>query len=98
VSRGPRASNELLEGNLSRGILRLAVPMLASSLLQNAQSLINLFWVGRLGASAVAALALSGTILMMLFPIVMGMAAGNTVIPMLLMAWFQTGRWKRRSV
>ena len=45
-----------------------------SALLQNAQSLIDLFWVGRLGSDAVAALAVSGTVLMALFPMVMGMS------------------------
>jgi len=54
--------------------------MLVSSLLQNAQNLIDLFWVGRLGSASVAALALSGTVLMMLFPVVMGTAAGTVAI------------------
>lgn len=63
-----------------RGILRLAIPMLVSSFLQNAQSLIDLYWIGRLGADAVAALAIGGTVLMMLFPLVMGMAVGTVAI------------------
>lgn len=69
--------NHLTEGSLPRGILRLAVPMLVSALLQNAQSLIDLYWIGRLGADSVAALAIGGTVLMMLFPLVMGMAVGT---------------------
>jgi len=71
---------KLTEGSLARVILRLAVPMLVSSLLQNAQSLIDLYWIGRLGADAVAALAIGGTVLMMLFPLVMGMAVGTVAI------------------
>jgi putative MATE family efflux protein len=72
--------NHLTEGSLPRGILRLAIPMLVSALLQNAQSLIDLYWIGRLGADAVAALAIGGTVLMMLFPLVMGMAVGTVAI------------------
>ncbi len=72
--------NHIIDGSLARGILRLAVPMLVSSLLQNAQSLIDLYWIGRLGADAVAALAIGGTVLMMLFPLVMGMAVGTVAI------------------
>lgn len=72
--------NHLTEGSLPRGILRLAIPMLVSALLQNAQSLIDLYWIGRLGADSVAALAIGGTVLMMLFPLVMGMAVGTVAI------------------
>ena len=58
----------------------LAWPMFVSTTLQNLQSVIGLFWVGRLGSEAVAALAMSGTILMMLFPVVMGLATGTIAI------------------
>lgn len=58
----------------------LAGPMLLSSILQNAQSLIDLFWVGRLGKDAVAALALSGTALMLLFPFIMGLSTGTVAL------------------
>ncbi|NQU40068.1 MAG: MATE family efflux transporter [Lentisphaerae bacterium] len=74
------AQNDLTEGRLGVGLFRLAGPMLLSSVLQNIQSLIDLFWVGRLGSSSVAAMALSGTILMMIFPLVMGMSAGTVAL------------------
>lgn len=70
-------NNHLTEGNIIYGLTALAGPMFISALLQNAQSLIDLYWVGRLGSDAVAALALSGTILMLLFPVIMGMSAGT---------------------
>jgi putative MATE family efflux protein len=55
-------------------------PMLISALLQNAQSLIDLFWVGKLGPDAVAALALSGTILFLMWPLVMGLSVGTVAL------------------
>lgn len=58
----------------------LAWPMFVSTTLQNLQSVIGLFWVGRLGSDSVAALAMSGTILMMLFPVVMGLSTGTIAI------------------
>jgi putative MATE family efflux protein len=73
-------SNPLTEGSLPRSLLRLAGPMFASALLQNAQSLIDLFWVGRLGPDAVAALALSGTVLFLMWPLVMGLAVGTVAL------------------
>jgi putative MATE family efflux protein len=70
-------SNPLTGGSLLSGIRTLAWPMFAAALLQNAQSLIDLFWVGRLGSTSVAALAMSGTVLMTLFPVVMGLCVGT---------------------
>jgi putative MATE family efflux protein len=72
--------NDLTSGSLLRGIFRLAGPMFLSAQLQNLQTLIDLFWVGRLGADAVAALSIGGTILMLLFPFVMGMAVGTVAL------------------
>jgi putative MATE family efflux protein len=54
--------------------------MLVSALLQNLQSVIDLFWVGRLGPTAVAAVAMGGTILMVLFPMLMGMSVGTVAL------------------
>lgn len=75
-----RNTNDLTTGKISTCLLKLAGPMFASAMLQNLQSLINLFWVGKLGSDAVAALAMGGTILMLLFPIVMGAATGTVAM------------------
>ena len=73
----PETNNTLTSGSLASGLLKLSGPMLVSALLQNLQSIIDLFWVGRLGANSVAALAMSGTILMMLFPVFLGLSTGT---------------------
>ncbi|MDD3604985.1 MAG: MATE family efflux transporter, partial [Kiritimatiellae bacterium] len=76
-----RRNREVLtEGGLLKAIAVLAVPMLAGAVLQNVQSLIDLFWVGRLGSRAVAAVAMSGTILMVLFPMLMGLSTGTIAL------------------
>jgi putative MATE family efflux protein len=77
VSDGTPARNHLTSGGILKGILALAGPMFISAQLQNLQSLIDLYWVGRLGSNAVAAISISGTTLMLLFPIVMAMSAGT---------------------
>lgn len=74
------ASNPLTDGHLLSGLLRLAGPMAASALLQNAQTLIDLFWVGRIGSHAVAGVAVGGTVQMLLAPLVFGMAAGTVAV------------------
>lgn len=75
-----RNTNDLTTGKIFTCLLKLAGPMFAGAMLQNLQSLIDLFWVGKLGSNAVAALAMSGTILMLLFPIVMGTATGTVAM------------------
>ncbi|MDD5676967.1 MAG: MATE family efflux transporter [Kiritimatiellae bacterium] len=75
-----RNINDLTTGPILKSLMKLAGPMFAGAMLQNFQSLINLFWVGKLGSDAVAALAMSGTILMLLFPIVMGAATGTVAM------------------
>jgi len=70
-------NNLLTEGSLIRGLAGLATPMLVTAVLQNLQSLIDLYWVGRLGAVAVASVAISGTVLMVLMPLLMGISTGT---------------------
>lgn len=54
--------------------------MLASAILQNAQTLIDLYWVGRLGPSTMAAVAMGGTVMMMIFPLFMGLSTGTVAL------------------
>jgi len=73
-------SGDLTEGSILRALGRLATPMLVGGILQNLQSLIDLFWVGRLGSSAVASVAVSGTVLMLLMPLLMGASTGTVAL------------------
>ena len=70
----------LTSGSLSKSLMILSGPLLLSALLQNAQSLIDLFWVGRLGSVAVAGVALAGTVFMLLFPMIMGLTTGTVAL------------------
>ncbi len=76
-----RPSHELItEGNVLWALGLIAMPMLIGAILQNVQSLIDLFWVGSLGPNAVAAVAMAGTILMVLFPMLMGISTGTVAL------------------
>ena len=75
-----KSKDTITEGSILRAIGSLSVPMLAGAVLQNLQSLIDLFWVGRLGPEAVAGVAMSGTVLMVLFPMLMGLCTGTTAL------------------
>ena len=70
----------LLSGSLLRALATLSIPMLLSGALQEVQSLIDLFWVGRLGPHAVAAVSMSGIILFLLSPVAMGLMIGTVAL------------------
>lgn len=72
--------SQLTSGSHLRAILLLSGPMLISALLQNAQTLIDLYWVGRLGPQAIASVAMGGTVMMMIFPLFMGLSTGTVAL------------------
>ena len=74
------ARSPLLSGSLLRAMAVLSVPMLLSGALQETQSLIDLFWVGRLGPYAVAAVAMPGIVLFLLAPVAMGLMVGTVAL------------------
>src|SRR3954463_5556656 len=71
----------LLEGSIPRSLFLLAVPIMAANILQVAYQIIDAFWVGRLGAAAVAAVSISMPLMFVLVAAGMGFAiAGTTLI------------------
>jgi putative MATE family efflux protein len=74
-------SNKLLEGPIIRSLLALAVPIALANVLQAAYQLIDAFWVGRLGGSAVAAVSVSTPIMFLTIALGAGLAiAGSTLV------------------
>jgi putative MATE family efflux protein len=52
------AKDEITEGSIPRALLVLAAPLVAQNFALVAQSVVDIFWVGRLGEEAVAAVGL----------------------------------------
>src|SRR6476661_501131 len=74
-------SKSLLEGPILKSLLSLAIPIALANILQAAYQLIDAFWVGRLGASAVAAVSVSTPVMFLTIGLGAGMAiAGSTLI------------------
>lgn len=71
---------EIVEGSLSRALLVLAAPLLAQNLVQVAQQVIDLFWLGRLGADAVAAVGLNFPLISLLGVVAIGTQVGTQVL------------------
>ncbi|HEX4294608.1 MAG TPA: MATE family efflux transporter [Rhizomicrobium sp.] len=71
----------LLEGSIPRSLFLLAVPIMGANILQVAYQLVDAFWVGRLGADAVAAVSVTMPIMFLIVAAGMGFAiAGTTLI------------------
>ena len=51
---------DLLNGNILTALTELAVPIMATSLVQMAYNLTDMAWIGRVGSSAVAAVGGAG--------------------------------------
>lgn len=50
----------LLDGPIFKGLTKLAVPIMATSMVQMAYNMIDMIWIGRLGSGAVAAIGAAG--------------------------------------
>jgi len=52
--------NSLVEGNIFKELIKLAIPIMGTSFLQMAYNLIDMIWIGRIGSKAVAAVGTAG--------------------------------------
>jgi putative MATE family efflux protein len=76
----PSRQTRLLQGPIGSALARLALPMVAGNLLQTGYQLTDAYWVGRLGAAAVAAVAVSLPVMFLVIAAGAGLAiAGATL-------------------
>jgi len=68
------------DGSLNRVILLLAVPMVLEMVLESLFAVVDVFWVGRLGANAVATVGLTESLLSVIFAVGMGLSLSTTAM------------------
>src|ERR1700761_5662990 len=69
-----------LEGPIGTALIRLAIPIILGNILQTGYQLTDAFWVGRLGAAAVAAVSVSFPVTFLVIALGAGLAmAGATL-------------------
>ncbi len=65
---------------LKKAIFLLAVPMILELVMESTFAVVDIYFVGKLGASAVAAVGLTETYMFLLYSIAMGLSMGVTAI------------------
>ena len=66
--------------NLNRAILLLAIPMVLEMVLESLFAVTDVFWVGRLGANAVATVGITESMLALVFAIGLGVSMSTTAM------------------
>src|SRR5438045_4836355 len=67
-------------GSLNRAILLLAVPMVLEMVLESLFAVVDVAWVGRLGADAVATVGLMESMLSLIFSVGFGLSLSTTAM------------------
>ena len=75
-----KKQKDLTEGSIFRSLVSLAWPIIMANILHTMYQLIDTFWLGRLGANAVASVSLSFPILFLVLSLGGGLTLAGTVI------------------
>src|SRR3954449_5867072 len=71
---------EYTEGPIDRAILLLAIPMVLELVLESVFAVVDVFFVSRLGAAAIATVGLTESLLTLIYAIAIGLGSGATAI------------------
>src|SRR5262252_8954356 len=72
--------HDLTSGSLTRNLLRTSAMMLVGMVFQTLYFLVDLYFVGRLGKTAVAAVSLSGNLMFLVLALTQTLGVGTTAL------------------
>jgi len=71
---------DFTEGSISRAVLLLATPMVLEMFMESLFAIVDVFWVSRLGANAVATVGLTESMFALVFSVAMGVSMSATAM------------------
>src|SRR5438034_4111474 len=74
------SAQDFTEGNLRRAIVLLAIPMVLEMVMESLFAIVDVFWVARLGANAIATVGLTESVLMLVYCGAMGLSMAATAM------------------
>lgn len=78
--RALEARKDLTSGSLAKSIWRLAVPLVIQGALMDVFNLVDMIFVGRLGAAAIAAVSIGGVLMGLIRMLAMGISTGTVAL------------------
>jgi putative MATE family efflux protein len=74
------SQQDYTEGSLPRAVLLLAVPMILEMAMESVFGVLDVYWVGKLGANAVATVGLTEAIVVLVFAVAIGLSMSTTAM------------------
>lgn len=73
-------AKDLTKGSITKTLILLAVPIILANVLDTLYGITDTFWVGRLGADAVAAVTLSAPLIFLVFALAFGFTVAGAIL------------------
>ncbi len=72
-------NNNIIEGKIFSALFKLSMPIMATSLMQTLYNIMDMFWVGKLGSTAVASVGTGGFFIWLAFAFILLISIGAQV-------------------